>query len=101
VPREVVYEGSPRWARSTIQELLGHSHVDATMIYTHVLNRRTGALSPLDDPLPGSNGACNERPLRSKLDRVMRPVMAEDRLYGLFSESGRSTALSTRSGPSR
>jgi len=35
----------------TIQELLGHNYVDTTMIYTHVLNRGTGVVSPLDDAL--------------------------------------------------
>ncbi len=36
------------------EELLGHSHVDTTMIYTHVLNRGPGVISPLDDGLVGA-----------------------------------------------
>ena len=33
----------------TIQELLGHEHLETTMIYTHVLNRGSLAVrSPLD-----------------------------------------------------
>lgn len=54
----------------TIQELLAHKDVSATMIYTHALNKgRHGVRSPISGLCPG-------------LYRLYRPCSASSRMVG-------------------